>query len=95
MAWSKLLRVAHPLSVAYPLGALALVVSLTIDQTALALTADLAKKCREMMVKEYPPQTAGSPTGRAQQERSYFQACVAQGGNMESPATPTEGRGGK
>jgi hypothetical protein len=88
MVWSKAIKLA------YPVGALALVVSLTINHAALALTADLAKKCREMMVKEFPPHTAGSSTGSAQQERSYFQACIAQGGKMDSPAT-TEGRGGK
>jgi hypothetical protein len=94
MAWSKVIKLSHP-KVSHSLGVLALIASVTINHAASALTADLAKKCREMMVEAYPPQPAGRSTGSAQQERSYFRACVAQGGKMDNPETPTEGRGGK
>jgi hypothetical protein len=71
----------------------ALGVVLTANRPALGLNADLAKKCREMMIKAHPPQVAGSSTGSAQQERSYFQTCVARAGKMDSEPGPTEGRG--
>jgi hypothetical protein len=46
------------------------------------VSAELAKKCREMAVKAHPPQPAGtSPYAAAQ--RDYFRECVAKGGNME------------
>jgi hypothetical protein len=74
---------------------LVLVASSAGNNTASALTAELAKKCREMMVGAHPPQPAGSSTGSAQQERSYFLACVDRAGKMDQPSTSTEGRGGK
>ena len=48
-----------------------------------APTAEVAKKCREMMIKAYPPVRPGSKTGNAQQQREYFQTCIAQKGKME------------
>ena len=57
------------------------------NESARALTVELAKKCREMAVKEYPPTVVGSRHGTAQQERDYFQSCVAQGGQ---PPTKSE-----
>jgi hypothetical protein len=87
MSWSKLMKTIPVLS--------ALVLSLTTGHVASALTADVAKKCREMMVKAFPPQIAGSGTGRAREERSYFQACVARGGRIDDAATPPDGRGSK
>ena len=48
-----------------------------------AITADLAKKCRELAIKAYPPQPAGTrPYAGA--ERAVFRDCVAHGGNAES-----------
>jgi hypothetical protein len=51
--------------------------------SARALTAELAKRCREMAIKAYPPVVAGSRFGTAQKERDYFQSCVAQGGRTD------------
>jgi hypothetical protein len=59
---------------------------------ASALTATLAKKCRAMMVQAYPPVTAGSPVGDAQQEREFFHACVAQNGRMKDFETTGRGK---
>jgi len=64
-----------------------------MGQAASAPTADLAKKCREMMIKAYPPLPAGSPTGHMQQQREYFRTCIVQNGKMENIVTPTEGHG--
>jgi hypothetical protein len=46
------------------------------------VSAELAKKCREMAVKAHPTQLAGtSPYAAAQ--RAYFRQCIAKGGNMD------------
>jgi hypothetical protein len=48
---------------------------------AVAITADLAKKCREMAIKAHPPTQAGS-TPYAAAERDYFRECISKNGNM-------------
>jgi len=58
--------------------------TLTLEAAAAsAPTAELVKKCREMMIKAHPPSLAGSRGGTAQQERDYFKTCVARKGNMD------------
>jgi len=48
-------------------------------------TAAVAKKCRELAIKAYPPKRAGSTkTGTAQEERDYFAQCLRNGGNMDN-----------
>jgi hypothetical protein len=48
-------------------------------------TAAIAKKCRELEIKAYPPKRAGSTkTGTAQEERDYFAQCLRKGGNMDN-----------
>jgi hypothetical protein len=59
------------------------------NKSATALTFELARKCREMAVKAYPPVVAGSRQGTAQKERDYFRSCVAQSGRMDDQP-PTE-----
>ncbi|MGA2127521.1 MAG: hypothetical protein ABSG76_15370 [Xanthobacteraceae bacterium] len=44
---------------------------------AAAITAEVAKKCREVAVKAHPPQPAGTKN-YAQAERDTFRDCVAQ-----------------
>jgi hypothetical protein len=75
------------------LGIASLVSSLS--HAAPAPTAEIAKKCREMMIQAHPPARPGSKTGNAQEQRKYFQTCIAQKGKMEGQgdATSTEGRG--
>jgi hypothetical protein len=46
-------------------------------------SADLAKKCRELAVKTYPPTKAGAGSGHAAVQREYFQRCIASGGNVD------------
>jgi len=43
---------------------------------AAAITAEVAKKCREVAVKSHPPQPAGTKD-YAQAERDAFRDCVA------------------
>jgi hypothetical protein len=54
-----------------------------------AITAELAKQCREMMIKAYPARPAGSRTGVEQAQRDYFKQCIA---NKGSEPMSDEGR---
>jgi hypothetical protein len=49
--------------------------------TAGPISAELAKKCRELAIKAHPTERAGT-TPYAQAQRQYFQDCIAKGGNM-------------
>ena len=51
---------------------------------ATAITSDVAKTCRALMIKAYPPAVAGSKQGTAKEERQYYQACLAKGGQMDA-----------
>ena len=86
MAFSKLIKVL------VAAGTAVLIASAT-TRPASSLTAELAKKCRELMVKAHPPLPAGSRTGNAQEAREYFRTCVALDGKMDNVDMPTEGRG--
>jgi len=55
--------------------------------SALAITAELAKKCGALTAKAFPPRVPGNPAagsskGSGRAERDYFNKCVANGGNM-------------
>jgi hypothetical protein len=60
---------------------------------AAAPSAELAIKCRDMMIKAYPPVRPGSLHGNAQKEREYFRTCIARNGKMDESPTSTVGRG--
>jgi K+-transporting ATPase c subunit len=48
-----------------------------------AISAQLAKQCRAMMIKAHPPQVFGSTsTGNAATERAYFSECVSRNADM-------------
>jgi hypothetical protein len=49
-----------------------------------AISADLAKKCRELAIKAHPTLPAGSKSGAEQAQRNYFRECVAKNGDMNS-----------
>ncbi len=61
--------------------------SCALPQTsALAITAEVAKKCSALTAKAYPPRVVGNPAagvqnGSYQDFRNYFNKCVANGGN--------------
>lgn len=59
------------------------VVSVCASQSASAITADLAKKCRSMALKAHPSVRVGSKAGTAKAQQDYYRACVAKNGNME------------
>jgi hypothetical protein len=62
--------------------------------SALAVTAQLAKKCQALTAQAFPPLVPGNPaagsakgTGRSQ--RDYFNRCLANGGKLND-YTPTQ-----
>lgn len=56
-------------------------------QPASAITVELAKKCRDMALKAYPPKPIGSKTGNAKEADDYYRNCLANNGAMpEVPA---------
>ena len=76
-------------------GCVAMMVSLGIltlsgASPALAISVELAKKCRDMAIQAHPPAAPGT-TGYAQAERDFFRECVAKNGEMtnNSAAKPT------
>jgi hypothetical protein len=52
------------------------------------INADVAKKCRALMVKAHPIDVFGS-TGSAAAQRSYFQECVRRRGDMPDEKSTT------
>lgn len=64
-----------------------------------AISAQLAKTCRAMMIKAHPIEVFGS-SGSAAAQRAYFAECVSRNADMpeakDNAATPppsTDGRG--
>ena len=45
------------------------------------ISAELAKKCRALMIKAHPTEVYG-PTGSAAPQRAYFKECISRQGNM-------------
>ncbi len=71
----------------------AVVVQLAAPTPAAAISADLAKKCRQMAFKAYPPQRAGTKSKSGEEMRKYYRACLDNGGSPppdtpEKPAAP-------
>lgn len=54
-----------------------------LQKPAAAITVELAKKCRAMMLKAHPYKLPGvQGPGTAAAERDYYNQCIARGGNM-------------
>jgi hypothetical protein len=75
-----------------PAALLCIGVGLT-TASASAVTVEVAKKCEALTAKAYPPREPGNPAagrakGTGQSERTYFNECVANGGNMDNHARP-------
>jgi hypothetical protein len=49
---------------------------------ATAISADLAKNCRDLAIKAHPYTVPGMKAGNAEGQRAYFKDCVEKGGNM-------------
>jgi hypothetical protein len=55
---------------------------------ASAISVEVAKKCNLLLEKAFPPREPGNPAagslkGTSQDQRDYFNKCVANGGNMD------------
>jgi hypothetical protein len=80
----------------YGAGLVALVclAHLPMMQSAMTMTAELARKCGALTDKAYPSRVpgnlaAGREHGTAKEVRDYFNKCVANRGNMgEQPLEP-------
>ena len=64
----------------------------TMTNGASAVTVEVARKCAALTAKAYPPRVIGNPAagsanGTGPAERSYYQKCVANGGDMDKPAS--------
>ena len=62
-------------------------------QNALAITAEVARKCGELAYKAYPPRVPGNPAaghlnGTSQDVENYFNKCVANGGKAPDGQAP-------
>jgi hypothetical protein len=53
-----------------------------------AITADVAKRCRELAIQAHPPQPAGTAPYAAAQ-RAYFNECVNSTGSLDSAPAPS------
>jgi hypothetical protein len=72
------------------LAALIVAVQLSLLGTvspAGAISADLAKKCRDMAIKAHPMELPGAKP-YAQAERDYFKTCVSNNGKMQDSGPP-------
>jgi hypothetical protein len=59
---------------------------------ALAISAEVAKKCNALTAKAFPPRQVGNPAagpvGTGLSVRDYFNKCVANGGNVDDGQGP-------
>src|SRR4051812_20214728 len=72
--------------------ALALGLSSAVTPLRAEISADLAKKCRAMMIAAHPTQMY-SATGTAAAQRDYFKQCVSRQGRMDNAEPTTTGQG--
>jgi hypothetical protein len=71
-----------------PLVALICIAVGLITNSASATSVEVAKKCASLTAKAYPPREVGNPAagsakGTGQDAQTYFNKCVANGGNMD------------
>lgn len=70
----------------FALGCIA-VISPVMD-SALAASAEIAKKCNALTAKAFPPRVIGNPAagsakGTGQAQLDYFKKCLANGGHVD------------
>ena len=59
----------------------------TVSQAA--ISAEVARKCKILRAKQFPPRQIGNPAagsakGSGEDQREFFRRCVAKGGHMDS-----------
>jgi len=70
---------------------LAPTIVLLLESPASAISADLAKKCREMAIKAHPPPLTPGGKPYAQAEREFYAECIAKKGQMNNTGTQDAG----
>jgi hypothetical protein len=63
---------------------------LAVPRPASAITAELAKTCRALTAKQFPPRepanpAAGSAKGSGRDQTAYFNKCVTNNGKVDEP----------
>ena len=53
------------------------------------ISAEVARKCKVLRAKQFPPRQIGNPAagsakGSGEDQREFFRRCVAKGGHMDS-----------
>jgi hypothetical protein len=87
MGDAKTKRPPSALGLVLPIAFLAVSASMTsTGKAAAAPSAELVKKCCNMMIKAYPPVRPGSPPGVVQKEREYFQEPSTVGRDAKTPS---------
>jgi hypothetical protein len=84
------------LSSRYALPALICVALGAIPIRAAAVTVEVARACKTLTDKAYPPREPGNPAagilkGGGRVAQDYFNKCVANGGRMDE-ATPAQAK---
>lgn len=51
-----------------------------LTEPASAITAELAKKCRELALEAHPPVRAGTKAGTSAEFRAFYQSCITNNG---------------
>ena len=77
----------NKLAPAHWLFACVLMPALFLVTPALAISADLAKNCRAMSFKIYPPARVGTKTGNGRAQLAYYRACITNNGTMPTNGT--------
>jgi hypothetical protein len=67
---------------------LACLLTLAAPVTASAITAEVARACDAAVAKAFPPKQIGNPAagsakGSANEQRNYFNKCVANNGKVD------------
>lgn len=62
--------------------------AVVVPDRASAITAELAKTCKALTTKQFPPReianpAAGSAKGSGRDQTAYFNKCVANNGKMD------------
>ena len=63
----------------------------SVPNFALAITAEVARKCNALTAKQFPPREPGNPAagsakGSGRDQYTYFNKCVANGGKIDETA---------
>jgi hypothetical protein len=87
--WSRAMQTDRRAKAAALLLFFAAAVLLPSGASAQAISAEVARKCKILRAKQFPPRQIGNPAagsayGSGQDKREFFRRCVANGGNMDS-----------